>query len=564
MHAALIALLALCAQGAPLPALYLRTEYLVNPTLIDTPAPRLSWTLQASAGDRGVVQSAFQILVQSKFSGQTVWNSGIVNSSQQNQVVYQGSPLAPGTTYSWTVTWIDGAGQAAPPSAPAYWGTSPGDDAAWNAAGSQWIGCGSAPSANMLRYDFTATPSTPGLTLTRATLYVSGLGWHRTYVNGQRVSRSVLEPAFTHLRLRVLYTAHDVTALLNSSGSNTIASYLGKGWPGQFEPWSSGMGEPKWNGTGSPATAIAQTQVTTTLEQKRNPLAGITQEGLDELLRKGYGHGTSGYERRLRVWMSLQWSDGSMTHVVTSASDLGAGATGEGTGWQCGRGPLLSDDIYAGVSYDARLEMPGWNSPGFNASGWVDAVRIAEPGGVMAPAVAQPVEVSAEIIPCALWESTPNVWVYDFCQNFAGVVRLTLPGPTIPGTLIKIRHAEAVMHPPYGPKDGTLYYGNLRSAEATDTYITRGDTNGELWEPMFTWHGFRYISIEGLTGAPTLTGGLVLGIHFHSATPTVGSLAFPASANTLNQLQHAIVWSQASNILGNPSDCPQRDERVSV
>ena len=68
--------------------------------------------------------------------------------------------------------------------------------------------------------------------------------------------------------------------------------------------------------------------------------------------------------------------------------------------------------------------------------------------------------------------------------------------------------------------------------------------------------------MEGLPFAPTLTGGIVTGLHFRSNAPLVGSLAFPAAANTLNQLQHAIVWTQAANILGNPSDCPQRDERM--
>jgi len=231
----------------------------------------------------------------------------------------------------------------------------------------------------------------------------------------------------------------------------------------------------------------------------------------------------------------------------------------------CGEGALLADDIYAGIAYDARLETTGWTEPGFDFSSgvWGAAVRIAEPGGTMVPMVAQPVEVTNELPPCALWESTPGVFVFDFCQNFAGVVRLTLPAPTTPGVLVTIRHAEAVMHPPYGAKDGTLYYDNLRSAEATDTYTTRGSPDGEVFEPFFTWHGFRYISVEGLPFTPTLTGGLVTGLHFRSNAPLVGSLAFPASsANTLNQLQHAIIWTQASNILGNPSDCPQRDERM--
>jgi alpha-L-rhamnosidase len=396
-------------------------------------------------------------------------------------------------------------------------------------------------NSNQLRLDFSSA-APPGAALTRATLYVSGLGWNIPYINGRRLSRAVFSPAFTHLRLRVLYTAHDVLPLLDTRGNNnTLAVELGQGWPNMFHPWEGNVfGEPVWNGTGSAAGAAA-----TPAEHARRGM--------------GVGHGKSGYERRLRAWISLRWSDGSTSRVVTSASALGAGAGGAGGAgaWMCGAGALLADDIYAGVTYDARLESSGWTSPGFNFStgAWGAAVRIAEPGGAMAPALAQPVEVTNELPPCGLWESTPGVYVFDFCQNFAGVVRLALPGPTAPGTVVTIRHAEAVMHPPYGPKDGTLYYGNLRSAEATDSYTTRGDPNGEVFTPYFTWHGFRYISVEGLPFAPTLTSGVVTGLHFRSNAPLVGSLAFPASANTLNQLQHAIVWTQSANILGNPSDC---------
>ena len=487
--APVLALVAAVACASPLPAFYLRTEYLVDPLVVSTPSPRFSWLLPSVAGERGIVQSAYQLRVSSNSSGALFWDSGLVNSSAQNQIAYSGPTLAAASMYSWTVTWMDGSGAAAPASAPALFGTAPGDDSAWNAAGSQWIGCGAAPSANMLRLDFAAPPPTPGLTLQRATLYISGLGWHIPYLNGQRVSpRSVFEPAFTHLRLRVLYSGHDVTGLVNTAGgaANTLAAVLGHGWPGQFEPWAGGVGEPKWNGTGS---VMATEQV-----QRRGGLAHLTQQQLEQRASQGLGHGTSGYERRLRAWLQLHWSDGSVTSVVTSAGSMEASAAATGgdppSGWQCGRGPLLSDDIYAGCTYDARKELPGWAAPGFNASAWSAAVRIAEPGGAMSPALAQPVEVSNAIPPCALWESpTPGEWIFDFCQNFAGVVRLTLPGPTQPGTYITLRHAEAVMHPPYGAKDGSLYYGNLRSAEATDVYITRGDDSGETFEPMFTWHG---------------------------------------------------------------------------
>ena len=160
-----------------------------------------------------------------------------------------------------------------------------------------------------------------------------------------------------------------------------------------------------------------------------------------------------------------------------------------------------------------------------------------------------------------MWQTPNGSYVFDLCQNFAGGVRLSLPGPTAPGTRIIVRHAEAIMHPPYGPQDGSLYFGNLRSAEATDTYTTRGSADGEVFEPLFTWHGFRYVEVRGLDFTPPQTG-VVTGLNFRTDVATTGALAFPASANVLNQLAHAISWGQASNLMGNPSDCPQRDERL--
>ena len=429
------------AQPALLPATNLRTEYLESPLLLTTPAPRFSWVLPTPPEARGVIQGAYALTVFAggNASGAPVWRSGRVASSAQSQVAYGGPPLAPDATFSWTVTWYDGSGAAAPPSSPALFGTAPGDDAAWDASGAQWIGCtGVGANSNLLRFDFSSV-APPGAALARATLYVSGLGWNVPYLNGERLTAAVFSPAFTHLRLRVLYTAHDVLPLLDvRGGNNTLAVALGNGWPAQFHPWEGNVfGEPVWNGTGSAAGALPPP----TAERARRGGAGL-------------GHGKSGYERRLRAWLSLRWSDGSSTAVVTSASALGAGAGGGGSGgvWMCGAGALLSDDIYAGVAYDARLETPGWTAPGFDYAmgAWGAAVRLAAPGGAMSPAAAQPVEVTNELPPCGLWESTPGVFVFDFCQNFAGVVRLSLPGPTAPGTVITIRHAESVMHPPYG------------------------------------------------------------------------------------------------------------------
>jgi alpha-L-rhamnosidase len=189
---------------------------------------------------------ADQIVVTSLTTGAQVWDSGKVASSATAQVAYGGGALAADSRFSWTVSWWDGSGAAAPASAAATFGTAPGDDAAWDAAGAQWIGCtGVGANSNQLRVDFSAQPATAGLTVTQARLYATGLGWFLPFMNGRRLSEAALDPAFTSLRVRALYNAYDVTDLLDTSAAgNTFAAYLGHGWPEIFAPWGgSASGE---------------------------------------------------------------------------------------------------------------------------------------------------------------------------------------------------------------------------------------------------------------------------------------------------------------------------------
>jgi alpha-L-rhamnosidase len=134
-------------------------------------------------------------------------------------------------------------------------------------------------------------------------------------------------------------------------------------------------------------------------------------------------------------------------------------------------------------------------------------------------------------------------------QNMVGWVRLTIQGEK--GTTLTFRYAEALN------SDGTIYTANLRTARSTDHYTLKGDGD-DIWEPRFSFHGFRYIEVQGLTEAPSEE--TITGIVIHSEIPAIGS--FECSDPLINQLQQNIVWGQKGNFVDIPTDCPQRDERL--
>jgi len=162
---------------------------------------------------------------------------------------------------------------------------------------------------------------------------------------------------------------------------------------------------------------------------------------------------------------------------------------------------------------------------------------------------APPVRAIEDFKARTITEPKPGVFVLDLGQNFAGVPRLKVSGK--PGQKITLRFAER-LNP-----DGTIYTANLRSARSTDTYICRGKGT-EVWQPRFTFHGFQYIEVTGLTGKPSRD--TVVGVALSTDTPVVGT--FTCSDPMLNQLVNNIYWTQRANFIDIPTDCPQRDERM--
>jgi len=239
---------------------------------------------------------------------------------------------------------------------------------------------------------------------------------------------------------------------------------------------------------------------------------------------------------RLLVQLEVIHNDGSVSTISTDES------------WRWSLGPILMNSLYNGETYDARKEESGWDQPGFNDSHWQPVCLFEMKDVQLSVQTIQPIKVVQTLRPKAASEPEPGIWVFDFGQNFSGWCRLKVSAPA--GTEVTLKHAE-ILYP-----DGKVNQENLRTARATDTYITKGKGE-EVFEPRFTYHGFRYVQLEGFPGKPTLD--TIRGCVVHTALEPRG--VFQCSKRLLNQIQNACVWGERTNFHAVPTDCPQRDER---
>ncbi|HEX2988650.1 MAG TPA: family 78 glycoside hydrolase catalytic domain [Chloroflexota bacterium] len=240
---------------------------------------------------------------------------------------------------------------------------------------------------------------------------------------------------------------------------------------------------------------------------------------------------------KLLFQIQTEYEDGSVSTVVSDES------------WKItDSGPIRANNEYDGEVYDARKEMNGWSEAGFEDSSWRTASIVDAPKGVLSSEMAEPIRVMEKLRPIAVTSPSPGVHIFDMGQNMVGWCRLKVKGPR--GTRVSMKHAER-LNP-----DGTLYLANIRSAKATDTYILRGG-GGEVYEPRFTYHGFRYVEITGLPYEPDLL--TLEGMVIHDALQRTGE--FSCSNQLLNRIYQNSCWGIRGNYRSIPTDCPQRDER---
>ena len=240
---------------------------------------------------------------------------------------------------------------------------------------------------------------------------------------------------------------------------------------------------------------------------------------------------------KLLLQLEIEYADGTRDTVVS-----------DGTWRLTADGPIQENNEYDGETCDARREMPGWSKAGFNDSAWQPAQLVDTPGGALSAQMAEPIRVTGTLKPIALTEPKPGVFIFDMGQNMVGWCRLAVRGPA--GTSVKLRHAETLL------PDGTLYLDNLRSAKVTDIFTLKGGGK-ELYEPRFTYHGFRFVEVTGFPGKPALNA-----LEGHVVNDDVASAGdFTCSNPTVNGIYRNALWGTRGNYRSVPTDCPQRDER---
>lgn len=340
----------------------------------------------------------------------------------------------------------------------------------------------------------------------KATLFITAAGYYKATINGEPVGKNELDPAWTDFSKRIYYSEYDVTPLLNES-ENCLGVSLGNGF---YNP----LPLRKWG--------------------RRN-------------LRNDLTVGKPAFLAKLVV----SYKNGKKEEIVSD------------TTWKYTLGPILKNDVYLGVVYDAQKEIKGWNIRGFDDVSW-DFAKIGEnPGGRLQKTFFPPVQITQEITPLAIISPEPGIYIVDMGVNFTGTYKIKLSGNT--GDTITFRFGERIY------EDGklnpmTTVAGQIKRkgvggpgapeiAWQTDSYIF-GDDKDSWFTPDFTYHTYRYMEIKGLDYEPSVSD--IQGLFIH--TNVVNQNSFSCSSELLNSIQEATERTFLANLVSVQSDCPAREK----
>lgn len=648
---------------------YLRCEYQVNPKGIDNNQPSLSWLLESEDSNlRGQKQTAYQILVASKSellsrdSGD-LWNSGLVKSDQNSQIIYRGRSLGSRAGCFWKVRVTDGEGNVSKWSAMASWDMGFLNGGDWQGS---WIG-------RKDQYDTNPEEKFSGY-CSRGETSQDSIKWVQVDLGGT----AGFDQVVLHPSLPIEYPGGQITVSNPGFGfplrfridasddpdfkkyitilDKTGADFPNPGWkeviatcPGQKSRYVRVTATTLWNSRrgkkpfyfslgelqvfsgdkncslNKPVSAFdsnegwgwSSNNLTDGLnlanEEEREGHEALLLRKETEIIKKihsatayicGLGYyeiningkkvgdhvldpGFTDYSKEVLyvtydvtdyfkkggncigiilgggwydpatpdVWgfhtapwvapprvllnVALEFADGTQTVIASDES------------WKVTTGPIVFNSIRGGENYDARKEKPGWNLPGYDDTGW-DAVKlVSPPAGKLVSQQLPPIRATQLITPVSLTEPLPGVYVYDLGVNIAGWARFSMRGES--GDTILLFYNEQ-LNP-----DGTVLYGPhswwTYGQYQTDKFIS-GGKGLEIFEPRFTYHGFRYVQINGLKNKPVL--GDLKGVWVHTDPDRAGE--FSCSNPDINKIQELILRTQLDNLHSIPTDCPHREK----
>lgn len=345
-----------------------------------------------------------------------------------------------------------------------------------------------------------------GSNIEKAILFITAAGYFKATINGNRVGKNILEPAWTDYSKRIYYSEFDVASLINK-GNNCIGVTLGNGF---YNP----LPLRKWG--------------------RRN-------------LRNDLSVGKPEFTSNLVVY----YQNGQIDEFKSD------------TTWKYSYGPLVKNSVYLGVAYDARKEVKGWDQTGFDDHTWNTAMEGNSPGGKIQKAFFPPVQITDEITPVAIHSPKQGVHVVDMGVNFTGTYKIKLSGT--PGDTIHFRFGERI-YKDGSLNPMTTVIGQIKRkgvggpgapdvAWQTDSYII-GDESEAWFMPEFTYHTYRYMEITGLSYTPRKSH--VVGLFTHSNVRHEN--VFSCSSDLLNEIQEAVIRTFRANLISVQSDCPAREK----
>ncbi|TWO34548.1 Bacterial alpha-L-rhamnosidase [Seonamhaeicola sediminis] len=493
-------------------------ELLVNskekPSCIESKQPTFSWVVNVDGFNKS--QSAYQLLVATSEeklneSDADIWNSGEVKSNQSTFIKFEGDNLKALKKYFWKVKIWDENGTSSSWSDINTFEMGLMNEANWG--DSEWITLNNDTRTSEYRFrdyktgrmdkpvpvaGFPASYFRKELNLEKdienAQVYICGLGYYELYLNGEKVGDHVLDPAPSNYDKQAYYVNYNITKDLKS-GKNAFGINLGNGFYGQNISWKNDPESDRDLAFGPPT---------------------------------------------VRCLVKIKFTDGSESDFVSDAS------------WKESTGPIVFNNIYGGDTYDARFEIGDWANVGYNDSDWGDAKEASPKVKKISAQQIPPIKKLQELEPQSVFKGADGEWIVDFGQNIAGWVKLNVKEKE--GQLIEVITTEALL------TDGSDIFlgstgGGANGMPQIYEYICKGD-GLESWEPKFSYHGFKYAKIKGISTKPD--ANMIKAVLVANDIQETGS--FKSSDDLLNKMHSISKWTIVDNVHGIPEDCPHREK----